>query len=98
MHHALLEGRLPDLDSFEKRHFRVSDELHVVLLEAYRGLGEDDELVFVAAVDEPGLRQDVLVGVKRFGSPLITRGTSEAVRLVSEWLEGQGMRIVRRQF
>lgn len=107
MHHAVLEGELPDLHSFEKQVHKA-DDVQIVLLEAYRSV-EGDGLLFLTLVEEPDLSQKILVearpgrrgifvGLKRFGDPISTTGTSEAVRLVTEWLENQGLEAVDRKY
>ena len=108
MHHALLAGVLPPLESFDKQVHRFKGG-HVIVLEAMRRVG-DEGLVFVTRIEEEDLTQDVLiearpsrkgedavfVGIASFGRPLVTRGTKEAVRAVAEWLEAHGMRALQR--
>ena len=107
MHHALLEGELPAVDRFEKQVHR-HDERTVVLLEAYLAVGEE-RLLIRTIIEEPDLRQDImvevrpsrsglLVGVAPFGDPLTTRGTSDAVRLAAKWLETQGCALVDEKY
>ena len=110
MHHALMAGPLPQIESFEKFVHRFNGG-HVIVLEALRPVGEAG-LVFVTRIEEEDLtqealiearpshkgRDEVFVGVKPFGRPLVTRGTKEAVRIVTEWLERHGMRVVERFF
>ena len=110
MHHALLAGPLPPIESFEKRVHRFKGG-HVIVLEALRPVGEAG-LVFVTRIEEEDLtqealiearpspqgRDEVFVGVKPFARPLVTRGTKEAVRTVTQWLEQHGMRVVERFF
>ena len=107
MHHAVLEGDLPKLDEFEKQ-VHTLDGLQVILLEAYRAVNSEG-YVFLTLVEEQDLSQKVLievrpgrrgifVGLKRFGNPLSTKGTSAAVRLVTEWLERQGLEALERKY
>ncbi len=107
MPHAILDGALPRIEDFRKQ-VHPYDDGHVVMLRAYRGLAQK-ELVFLVHVDEDDLEQEVLVearphadgvivGLQRFGSPLITKGVKEAVRCVTLWLEAQGMRAVKRSY
>ena len=108
MHHARLEGSLPSLDAFAKLVHRF-DTGTAVVLEALERIG-NPELVFVTQIDEGDLIQDVLiearpdpkggvfVGVKRFSDPLPTRGVSEAVHCVTEWLTEQGLTVVDRRY
>ena len=110
MHHALLAGSLPPIESFEKHVHRFKGG-HVIMLEALRPVGEAG-LVFVTRIEEEDLTQealiearptpkdhaDVFVGIKPFGQPLVTRGTKEAVHAVTQWLEQHGMRVVERFF
>lgn len=105
MHHAILEGELPHLDSFERLVHRY-DGGHVIVLEAMQPIG-DAGLVFAIRIEETDLTQealiearptrkqpdDVFVGIKPFGQPLVTRGTREAVRVVTAWLEQRGLRL-----
>jgi tRNA (guanine-N7-)-methyltransferase len=110
MHHALLAGSLPPIESFDRLVHPFAGG-HVIVLEAMRPVGEDG-LVFVTRIEEEDLTQealiearpahqgpgDVFVGIKPFGQPLVTRGTQEAVRVVTEWLEQHGLRLVQRFF
>lgn len=110
MHHALLAGTLPHLDSFDT-HVHRYDGGHVIVLQALHPVGEAG-LVFAARIEEEDLTQEVLiearpsqkghdevfVGIKAFGHPLRTRGTKEAVRAVTAWLEQRGMHTVARFF
>ena len=107
MHHALLEGELPAIDRFEKQVHQL-DGHTVVFLEAFRSVG-DERLLLRTLIDEPDLRQDVmievrpssaglLVGVVPFAGPLTTRGTSDAVRLAAEWLVEQGCVLLEEKY
>ena len=74
-----------------------------------RPVGEEG-FVFVTRIEEEDLTQEVLVearpsrkgqdvvfvGITSFGKPLLTQGTREAVRVVTEWLEAHGMRALKR--
>ncbi len=110
MHHALLTGTLPLLSAFDpfRRSFSMGQ---VVVTGALKRIG-DPGLLFEARVEESDLTQDilvearpartasadVLVSVSRFGQPLATRGTREAVKAVSEWLHGHGMQTAETYF
>lgn len=106
MQHALLEGNLADIHDFDKVTHRYRGG-HVIILGAYRALSRD-HLMFQVLISEDGsLQQDVLiearpkgdgilVGLSRFGDPLSTRGGREAVKAVSAWLEGQGLKMVQQ--
>ena len=107
MQHSLLRGSLAtitDLDKFVVTH----EGVNVVVTEAFRRIGQDD-IVFPVIVEEDGLRQfvlveacprddEVLVGVKRFGHPLSTRGVNMAVTAVADFLERQGLEMVERTY
>lgn len=111
MHHALLDGTLPEIEHFEKiiHGFKGG---HVIVLEAFRPVGEEASYLFVTRIEEKDLVQEVLVevrpapkehgdvfvGVKSFGQPLTTRGTREAVRAVTAYLEKQGLTLAQRFF
>lgn len=107
MHHAVLKGELPDLTGFEKLVFSFSRGT-VVVLDAYRAINASG-YAFLVHVEEHGLSQEIIiearegkngyvVGVKRFGEPLQTRGLRHAVRSLTEWLEGFGMTVVHRKY
>ncbi|MDX1546955.1 MAG: tRNA (guanosine(46)-N7)-methyltransferase TrmB [Rhodothermales bacterium] len=105
MHHALLAGTLPPLDRFEKI-VHPFEGGHVIVLEAYGAVGGAG-LVFVTRIEEQDLTQEVLVEarpdakdrgrvlvrIKAFGQPLLTRGTREAIRAVVGFLEPRGLRL-----
>lgn len=102
MHHAILQGDLPDLAEFEKI-VRQFDGGTVVVLNAYRAVNETTYL-FLTLVEEEHLRQKVLiearpsengvfVGLKPFGDALSTEGTSEAVDCVTAWLCERGLTV-----
>ncbi len=107
MHHAILQGTIPDVDAFEKQ-VHAFDSGHVILLDAARPLG-DDRLILFVRVDEPELTQELLVevrpheqgvfvGVMPFARPLSTPGTRAAIRITSRWLEGCGLRLQQQSF
>jgi hypothetical protein len=116
MPHALLEGDLPQQPSFRKVVMPYADG-HVILHELAKSLGsEDDEAdhkaerwLFRATVDEPDLRQQLLVVAKRrsgtelivrlepFGDPIITKATRGAVHAVTEWLIETGQLSVKER-
>ena len=102
MQHAHMEGDLQAITTFE-RAVKKTPSGSIVLLNAYRTINEDS-LVFAVLVDEGDLRQEILiearskgqlviVGARRFGSPLGTRGVAEAVRFATEWLGQRGLRL-----
>ncbi len=107
MHHAVLEGELPELASFEEVVFSFRTGT-VVIREAYRAL-DGAGYAFLVHVEEIGLSQEIIVearegrngyvvGVKRFGEPLQTSGVGHAVRSLTEWLEERGMTVVHRKY
>jgi tRNA (guanine-N7-)-methyltransferase len=102
MQHALLAGDLDGVGGFVKQVRRFEGGTAIVT-EAFRSLGGDG-LLFTVVVEEPDLRQELLVkawpkedgvyvGMQAFGDPLGTRGVREAVRAVVDWLVGQGLEL-----
>lgn len=100
MQHAMLSGDLDSVGSFSKQVHEF-DGGHVIVLDGYRDLSGGG-LLFKVVVEEPDLRQEVLVqawqkpegvfvSLQPFGDPLTTRGVREAVRSVVAWLESQGL-------
>ena len=99
MPHALLTGTLPTLETFGKRVVPYAAG-HVILHEALRGVSADEgeRLLVRVTVDEPDLKQGLLVVVNRregdelivrlepFGDPVITKTARGAVHAVTEWL------------
>ena len=101
MPHALFSGALPAEITFSKKVLPYADG-HVILHEAARSLGDEEDArekwLVRATVDEPDLRQQLLVAVKRrsedelivrlesFGDPIITKTVRGAVHAVTEWL------------
>lgn len=81
----------------------------VVLLDLYASLRRDG-WVALAHVVEGELTQEVLVGISRredgstlvrlakFGGPIITPGVKAAVGAVTDWLEGEGARVIHRGY
>ena len=107
MHHAVLAGEIPQISEFERRTFPFRGGVAVVL-DAYREL-DGSGLAFLVHVEESDLSQDIVIelrrgknglvlGVKRFGEPLHTRGVGEAVRSMAEWLQDQGMAVIHRKY
>lgn len=107
MQHALMAGDLSGITNFEKVVLHM-DWGQVVMRDLFRSI-DGRGLLFTVLVEEPGLKQDILVeveprregifvGVQRFGSPLATRGIGEAVRVVTEWLEARGLTRVKEWF
>ena len=103
MPHALLSGRLPPHVPFHKQVTPYVDG-HVILHEVVQRLGVGDadggsaKWLVRATVEEPELRQQVLVsvrprgerglivGLEPFGDPVVTPTTRGAVHAVTEWL------------
>lgn len=107
MPHALLSGQLPPRLEFSKQVTPYSGG-HVILHEVLQSLGADDgsgdssnggeKWLVRATVEEPELRQQVLVsvrsrragglivGLEPFGDPVVTPVTRGAVHAVTEWL------------
>jgi tRNA (guanine-N7-)-methyltransferase len=98
MPHALLAGTLPDRPAFEKRVVPYRGG-HVVLHEVARALTDSgDRWLVRVTVDEPDLKQQLLVAVQRrdggelivrlepFGDPIVTPAVRGAVHAVTEWL------------
>ncbi len=103
MPHALLSGRLPTHVYLSKQVTPYADG-HVILHEVMRRLGEGGaessgaKWLVRATVEEPELRQQVLVsvrprgegglivGLEPFGDPVVTPTTRGAVHAVTEWL------------
>lgn len=108
MYHAVLDGELPELTDFEKKAQRFRGGV-IVIMDAYRELGGPG-YAFLIHVEEKGLSQevvvevresqqgDVVVGLRRFGEPLHTRGLSSAVRIITEWLVERGMTITHKKY
>lgn len=107
MQHALLKGELDAVGRMTKQVHPVETG-HVIVMEHLLS-PEHDSHLFAIHVEESGLKQDILVeavrrddgifvGVRRFGSPLATRGVGESVRIVVEWLETQGLTTVERWY
>lgn len=106
MPHALLTGALPPTVTFRKQVVPYGDG-HVILHEVARSLGSDEpehgeKWLVRATVDEPELRQQVLVsvrarrsgglivGLEPFGDPVVTETVHGAVHAVTEWLLSLG--------
>lgn len=101
MQHAILDGNLSDIGTFEKQ-VRPFEGGHAIVLEAYRDLSGDG-LLFKAVSEEPDLRQEliiqawphedggVLVSLQPFGHPMTTNGVRACVMAVADWLTEQGM-------
>lgn len=100
MPHALLLGSLPSEIPFEKRVAPYGGG-HVILHEVARSLktdGDGTRLLVRVTVDEPDIRQQLLVVVQQrapteaivriesFGDPIITGAVRGAVHLTTEWL------------
>lgn len=125
MPHSLLEGALPSSAPFTKTVLPYADG-HVVLHEVAASFGGESAVevredgavagerrrwLVRATVDEPDLKQQVLVLVQQrkpdevivrletFGDPIITPTVRGAVHAVSEWLAGAtGLRVTRRDY
>lgn len=107
MYHAVLTGDLPEISGFEPLDFSFRGGI-VVIRDVFKALDEPGYAFFVH-VEESGLSQEIIiearqghsgtvVAVKRFGEPLQTRGVRHAVRIVSGWLEAQGMAMLHRKY
>lgn len=115
MPHSLLTGALPEDVAFDKQVIAYG-EGHVILHEIMRSLdGEDavqERYLVRATVDEPDLRQQLLVVIQRrdggelivrlepFGDPIITKTARGAVHGVTEWLlkVSPAIRVTRRAY
>ncbi len=110
MPHSLLEGPLPQDSQFEKRVSRYADG-HVILHEAALSAGGQPRWLVRATVDEPSLRQQLLlvvqpregneliVRLESFGDPIVTDAVRGAVHAVTEWaLEQPGVSIKDRRY
>lgn len=106
VHHAVLTGALPELDSSILD--ATFDGGRVIIKEVYEPVGRD-ELVFLVHTEEDLLSQEVLiqakpsstgyfVGLRRFGEPLPTRGIANAVDAVVRLLTDRGMTVVHRKY
>ena len=103
MPHALLAGTLPSAPEFSKVVVPYAGG-HVVLHEVAKvvSAGGGERWLLRATVEEPDLRQQLLVAVQRrdgdelivrlepFGDPIITAAVRGAVHAVTEWLLGLG--------
>ena len=117
MPHALLRGVIPSSIPFEKRVAPYGGG-HVILHEVAVALpvqGASDaagtRLLLRATVDEPDIRQQVLVVVQQraadeaivriesFGDPIITEAVRGAVHLATEWLlDGTDLALQARRY
>ncbi len=110
MHHALLNGTIPVVTEFENiiHHFPNG---HVVVLDVLQMIVQEG-LVFVTRVHEPELVQELflqlrpveksnaelLLSIMNFGKPIATRGTSEAVKAVANWLSRRDLQIMNTYY
>ncbi len=110
MPHSLLAGPLPEAARFEKRVSRYADG-HVILHEAALSAGDQPRWLLRATIDEPNLRQQVLlvlqprqdqeliVRLESFGDPVVTETVRGAVHAVTEWaLEQPGVSLKARRY
>jgi tRNA (guanine-N7-)-methyltransferase len=121
MPHALLSGSLPETAPFTKVVLAYADG-HVILHEVARSFGPASEAGDVgappaerwwvrASVDEPDIRQHLLVVVQQrsseqvivrlepFGDPVITATVRGAVHAVTQWLlSATGLRLEARNY
>ena len=113
MPHTILQGKLPQEIPFERKVFPYVQG-HVILHEVGKswGVNEQGRLLVRVTVDEPNLRQqvlviirqrqenEVLVGFESFGDPIITETTRGAIHGVTEWLLDlqQGLTVVKRNY
>ncbi|MCY3999952.1 MAG: tRNA (guanosine(46)-N7)-methyltransferase TrmB [Bacteroidetes bacterium] len=105
MHHALLNGTIPAIHQFEKIVHRFSNG-HVVILDALNVIGKDG-MIFIARSHEPDLVQDLMIqlrpsdttgsdlllSIMNFGNPIATRGSSEAIQAITQWLIKQDLQL-----
>lgn len=100
--HALLRGELPKELTLAKAPVAIPGGV-AVFLEVARG---EEGFYVLTHVEEEDLTQDLLLevrrsahglyaGVSRFGSPLITEGVKEAVRVLVRELGGVGLEVVQ---
>ena len=105
MQHALLSGDLASVGEMPHSVFKVGGAYVIVMDHLSSGAAH----VFAVHVEEEGLKQDILVeaiprargvyvGIRRFGSPMATTGVGEAVRVIVEWLQSQGLEVVERWY
>ncbi len=99
MPHALLYGPPPTVDAFSKQVVPYADG-HVIVHDVSRIVSpkEAERLLWRVTIDEPELRQQLLVVTQRrdedewivridpFGDPILTATARGAVHAVSEWL------------
>ena len=113
MPHALLRGQLPPSALFEKRVLKFGDG-HVILHEVATVLAGEEgagRWLVRATVDEPDLRQqllvvaqhrspqEVIVRLESFGDPIVTDAVRGAVHAVTEWaLEQPGITLADRRY
>jgi tRNA (guanine-N7-)-methyltransferase len=105
MPHSQLSGDIPQ-NPLEKTVARFPD-CTVILLESYI---RSDSQIILARVEEPDYAQEILIAVGKnpegrvtaklesFGQPLITAGVKKAVGTATDWLERQGMTVMRRAY
>ena len=110
MPHALLHGPPPTVDAFTKQVVPYADG-HVIVHDVSRIVSpkEGERLLWRVTVDEPELRQQLLVVTQRrdedewivridpFGDPILTATARGAVHAVSEWLLANTELALRRR-
>ena len=110
MHHALLNGALPQPSQFTS-FVHPFEGGQALVLDVMRMVGVEG-LVFMVRTQEPDLTQEVLIQVRparaaqadqvvsimTFGQPLATRGTREAAKAVTGWLLERGLSIVETYY
>ncbi len=96
MPHAILSGTMPRPESFEKIVLPYGDG-HVIVHEAAFSAGGSGRWLFRVTVDEPELRQQLLivlqergegemiVRLESFGDPIVTKVVRGAVHAGTEW-------------
>ena len=115
MHHATIRGELPDPEDFQKIR-SIDDDRVIIILEAYRNVGgegllflahiEESDLTQRVLIDVTPREEvgdgdrKIVVGIRRFNQPLMTKGTGAAVECVAQWVvdQAEGNRIVERRF
>jgi tRNA (guanine-N7-)-methyltransferase len=105
MPHSQFSGEIPQAP-LQKTVARFAD-CTVILLESYT---RKDHQIILARVEEPDYAQEILIAVGKnpegrvtaklesFGQPLITAGVKKAVGVATDWLEQQGMTVLRRAY
>lgn len=108
MQHARMTGDLSAVELTFPKITQRTEKAVVIIEEAFRS-SDGQRLLFFAGVEEPQLRQDVvvevearaediLVGIKSFTSPLSTTGTAQAVDTVIDYLSTFGLQLIDKRY